>query len=188
MTKKKSNPYTPRVPVINDGTKTCMGECGHDLPATSDYFDRDESKADKLRTVCKACRVMERERAENKLIDARITQLDKGALKLLDTLTRSGSDIPHIAEVYQRLMDVYEGAGGYAAHFMAQYLMAKPGSTTRTKMLEMMMRIAIKVSESGAAKVPIELLGDEDLEIVLEQGAKKYLRLTHDNGEVKEAS
>ena len=47
-----------------DGTKTCAGPCGMDLPANSVYFDRDETKEDGLRTVCKVCRSKERELAK----------------------------------------------------------------------------------------------------------------------------
>jgi len=188
MKKKKLNPYEHKVPVIHDGTKTCTGECGHDLPATSDYFDRDESKDDGLRTVCKACRSLEGERREQKQMDDRIKKLDEGALHLLDSLARSGSEIPHVAEVYQRLMEVFDGAGGYAAHFMAQYLMATPGSSTRTKMLELIMRIGFKVSEMGNAQLPVEMMHDEDLQLVFDKGAKRMLRLTNVDGEAKEAS
>ena len=50
----------PRVEPRRDRLKRCSGPCGEWLPAL-DCFDRDRSRPDGLRSVCKACR---REREE----------------------------------------------------------------------------------------------------------------------------
>jgi hypothetical protein len=72
---------------------------------------------------------------------------------------------------------------------MAQYLASVPGSSTRQKMLDMVVKLAVKTSESGAAQIPIEMLSDEDLQVQFEMGMRKYVpRIAHYDGEVKEAS
>jgi hypothetical protein len=180
--------YDESEPHWDRGQKTCQGNCGRDLPATADYFDRDATRDDGLRSICKECRANERLLAKQDALDDRIKILDEKSVQMIELLTRTGSDLPHIAEVYQRVMEVYEGAGGFAAHFMAQYLSCKPGSTTRTKMLELVVRLSTKVSESGAAQIPLELMTDEDLQVAFEKGVKRYIpRIVHDNGEAKEA-
>lgn len=175
---------------MDDGsTKMCAGECGQELPATPDYFDRDAGTPDGLRGVCKMCRAATYERNKIESVDGRVRRLDETALRTLELVVDGGSDVPHVAELYQHLMSVFRGPGGFAAHFMGQFLMAKPGSPTRTKMLEIMARLAIKVSESGAAQLPIDLMSDEDLQIAFEKGLKRFApRIAYDDGEAKEAS
>lgn len=168
-------------PKMPSGIKTCY-RCGEDLPATIQYFDQDMSKPDGMRTTCKQCRMEAKDETRKSQRDNRLKMMDDAAFKLLENVARGGSDVPHIAETYQRLMDVFDGAGGFAAHFMAQYLEATPGSTTRTKMLELVMRIGFKVSESGAAQIPLELMSDQDLQNKLDQQARRMFRIEDGSG------
>jgi len=158
------------------GLKRCR-HCKVDYPATTQYFGEDASKEDGFATICKVCRQDEEDERQKRRRDHRLQMIDDASFKLLENMARGGSDVPHMAEIYQRLMDVYEGAGGYAAHFMAQYLESKPGGTTRTKMLEMIMRIGMKVSEAGNAQIPLELMSDEDLKIKLDEHARRIYRI-----------
>jgi len=180
----------PRPPVINDGMRTCQGPCGQELPSTSDYFDRDETRGDRLRSVCKICRAKQRQVKEYEKIDERVREMDEAAFNLLQHISRGGSHIPHVSELYEAIMQAFEGAGGYAAHFMAQYLMAKPGSTTRTKMLELTMRLGIITTEMGSAQQPVDAMADEDLQVAFRKYVNRYApRLTHhEHGDAKEAS
>lgn len=163
-------------PKMPDGLKTCY-RCGEDLPSTLQYFDQDTTKPDGLRSTCKQCRFETRNERRVSQRDERLQMMDDAAFNLLETVARGGSDVPHIAETYQRLMDVFDGAGGFAAHFMAQYLESTPGSTTRTKLLELVMRLGLKVSESGAAQVPLELMTDTDLQNKLDEQARRMFRI-----------
>lgn len=163
-------------PQMPSGLKTCY-RCGEDLPATTQYFDQDSNKSDGLRATCKQCRAETQEQRQASKRDERLQMMDEAAFNLLQEVARGGSDVPHVAEMYQRIMDVFDGAGGFAAHFMAQYLESKPGSTTRTKMLEMVMRLGFNVSESGAAQVPLELMSDTDLQNKLDEQSRRMLRI-----------
>jgi len=173
-----------------DGTKTCAGPCGMDLPANSVYFDRDETKEDGLRTVCKVCRSKERELAKQDKIDKRVKAMDEASLALLKNISKGGSQIPHVSELYERVMEAFEGAGGFAAHFMAQYLMAQPGSTTRTKMLELAIRLGIITTQQGASQEPIDVMEDEDLQVAFRRYATRFIKQVpqHEHGDAKEAS
>lgn len=141
--------------------------CFQSYPATGMYFDRDESRPDGLRTECKSCRAEERKVEVDPELAEAIKGFDKDALNLLNEFSKSKIDIesvPHLATVLQRVMEALGGAQGYARHLISSMLAAKPGSPTRLRHLEMIGRLAQKVTESGAAKVPKELLDDEDLE------------------------
>jgi len=81
-------------------------QCCCDFPLTDEYFHRDASKPDGFKTVCKMCRLEENKRKENDEIDDRIQKLEERGIKLLDTLVTGGSNIPHMAETYQRIMEV----------------------------------------------------------------------------------
>lgn len=174
---KKKSPKLPRdrLPKIeNDGLKMCT-ECGMELPCTSDYFDRDKTHADNLKNVCKLCRSAKHEERALAARDERLKKIDEASLKMLDRMVKIGSDVPHMAELYQRLMEIYDGVGGFAAHYMAQYLSAAPGSAVRQKMLDRIIALGIKVSEAGHAQLPVELMEDEDLQLQLQKQAQKFL-------------
>ena len=171
-----------------DDEMLCTG-CNEWLPKSPEYFDRDAAREGGLRPVCKQCRVKQREVRRMQELQEQIKELDEHSLSILDKITRTGSDVPHVAEVFQRLMEAYDGAGGFAQHFMAQYLTAKPGSTVRTKMLDLVLRLAQKTSESGAARIPIELLEDEDLQVQFNKGMQRFVpRILDHDGKAKEAS
>lgn len=195
--KKMSAPMTPEEieQAMNppqlppDGTKICMGVCGEELPATTDYFDRDLSRDDGLRNVCKACRAKERQLAAYKEINEKVRQMDERSMEMLDTIANSGARLPHIAEIYENTMEAFGGSAGLAAHLMGQYLSAKPGSTQRTKTLELIIRLATKVTEMGAAQLPVDLMNDEDLAIAFDRGLQKFApRIAHDDGAAEKAS
>lgn len=83
------------------------------------------------------------------------------------------NNLPHIASVLENLMRAFGGVEGFSRHVALNYLAAKPGSLTRNKMLQSIMSMAVKVSESGAAKVPLELLDDSDIEREIEKRARR---------------
>lgn len=174
-------------PERNDGLQTCVGPCGHDLPLNEMFFDRDNSRTTGFKNVCKDCRAAERQEKEREQIDERIKKLEKAALLSLDTMLSTGSDIPHMAEMYQRLIEAFGGIGNFAAHFMANYLVAKPGSLQRMKMLETIVRLGTKVSESNAAQIPLELMSDEDVQREVQRQARRYLMI-HEPPHIEDAN
>ena len=149
-------------------------------PATNEYFHTDNDKEDGLKTECKQCRKEKKKQLENQDIDARIQKLEAEGIKLLDVLASRGSSIPHMAETFQRLIDVFGGAGGFAQHYLANYLSTPAGSSTRQKMLDTILRLNIKVSESGAAQKSLEEITDEELDLEIQQTAKSLLLFSGD--------
>jgi hypothetical protein len=109
-----------------------------------------------------------------------VEKLDEASLTMLDTLLSGrGSDVPHIVELYQRIIEIFDGVGGFAQHYMVNYLSAKPGSMIRQRMLDQVFKIAIKVSEEGMAQAPIDLMLDEDVQHELAR--REQLRIRHED-------
>ena len=160
-------------------------QCCCDFPLTDEYFHRDVSKPDGFKTVCKMCRLDEKKRKENDAIDDRIQKLEERGIKLLDTLVTGGSNIPHMAETYQRIMEVFGGPMGFAQHFLANYLSTKPGSAARGKQISTIIILGVKVSESGAAEKSLDGITDEELESEINATARALL-LFNDGSKVVE--
>jgi len=156
--------------------------CGEQLPANTQYFDVDNSRDDGLRLQCKACRAKREDDEERKTIAAKLDALDSNSVRLLTELAMDGSDVPHIAEVFQKLLDVFGGISGFAQHFMANYLMSKPGSQMRQRMLQSIITLGIKVTESGGAELPLELLNDADIEREIVRRSRKLISVVGEDG------
>ena len=157
--------------------KQC-NNCGVSYPLGEEYWHKDGHQPDGYRKVCKMCRIEDKKEKENELIDARIVALEKSGIDLLGNLTKGGSDIPHMAETFQRLIEVFGGPGGFAQHFMANFLSTSLGSSTRQRMLDTILRLNVKVSESGAAQKSLEEITDEDLDREIEETARRLFLLS----------
>jgi len=167
----------PEGPPDSDELVSCSC-CLHDLPLTKEFFDYDAHRPNGFRGVCKKCRSENHKKKRDTQVKEKLEALDTQAMGAMQALVEGGSDVPHVAEVFQRIMEGFEGVGGFAKHFLGTYLAAKPGSTTRQKMIDSVLRLAAKVSESGASQIPVDLLGDEDLQQELERRARKLLLFT----------
>jgi hypothetical protein len=153
--------------------KTCS-HCNALLPLNAMHFDRDNAAPDGFRDDCKQCRSEKRKKQHDEGIDDRLGMLDRAALEMLGTLAaKDYSKLPHIAEVFECLMRVFGGPQGYAQHVLGTYLTANPGSQQRIKLLNIISMMANQVTQTGAARVPKELMNDEDLEREAEELAKR---------------
>lgn len=175
-------PDHPSLPAQAD-VKRCAGDCGMELPKTASYFDRDNQTTDGFKKICKQCRSEQRRKKEDVDVAEAVKKIDRASLILLEKSARSGSDVPHMAELYQRLMEVFNGPSGFSQHFMAQYLAAEAGGSTRQKMLDAMIRMSQKVSESGAAQKSLEDLTDEDLANVAREQLIRLGTVIEEGGE-----
>lgn len=174
--------------VIMPAMQECL-ECKESLPVNANYFDRDRGNVNGFKHICKECRAEKRDRDEESEVAKRIKQFDHKALLALEKIIEGqGSAVPHIAEILQRMMEVFGGASGYARHTMNQFLACPPGTAQRTKVLQIISAMTTKVSELGAAKVPRELMTDEELERCIEERIKRVAGPRIHEQEVKRAS
>jgi len=176
MAHRKNEPPPPPdvegMPLMSE-VKVCSG-CHHELSRDAFHFDRDNHSADGFKNICKVCRASREQAEDNAEIAAKVDKLDTATSIILDTIAASGgSKVPHVVEVFEHLIGAYGGAQGLAQHYMANYLMAKPGSAIRQKLLDTMIRLTIKATETGAVRKPLDMMDDAELEILANEQAKR---------------
>jgi hypothetical protein len=133
-------------------------------------------------------RIINREQREAEAEAAHLYWLAKLKGKQLaavrQAVTGGRHSIAHIAEIFEALLSMFGGATGYAESMMSDYVSAAPGSIQRIQMHKVMQSYASKVTDSGAAKLPIESMDDEQLQVEVDKRAKMQLRLMVQNGQV----
>jgi len=144
-------------------------------PLDKNFWHRNNHASDGFRNTCRMCRSEEVEDKRREAIDQRITALEEGGIDILGKLTRGGSEVPHMAETFQRIMEAFGGPGGFAQQLIATYYRAAPGSQLRQRIQSDIIRLNIKVSESGAAKRSLEEITTEELDDAMKKKMKEIL-------------
>ena len=143
--------------------RQCKGPCQRDLELNEDNFDRDSRKEAGFRFFCKKCRAEARKLKEALTISSQLKLLDDTAMKAVHEMPDGGTDIPHVAELYQVMIGLLGGVQGFGRHYVANMLQAAPGSQTRQRMLADINKLGIVATASGAVTKPVSALTDEDL-------------------------
>lgn len=156
---------------VDPATKACSS-CGNAYAATREHFPKDGN-------VCRAChrtnrtKQRERKRARRRIA---LDQIEESGLELYATLAQAGgSNIPHSAEVLERIFQYFGGVGGFSAMLVKQYYDSPPGGSTRSKLLETVVRLVTKNVEAGGAKKPLTMWTEEELEAELDQRFQQAL-------------
>ena len=120
-------------------TRICI-DCGGNFPLNKEHFT--PKGEDRFDTRCKECRKKERKR-QKALEDARKTSdLETQALDaFVKTASRGGENVPHSCELLEKLMQNMGGVTGFATLLTKQYFDAPPGSGTRTKIADTIVRL-----------------------------------------------
>lgn len=160
---------------LNPAEKFCT-RCG-ESKLKDEHFDRDSSKPDGYKGVCKQCRAEQHEAKKDKELAHTLKALDQKIVATLAKAKQGGSDIPHIAELYQTLMRGFGGLEGFQSHYLGNYIASEPGSQIRERMLGNVLRMGEAVSDSKKVEMPIDLMSDQDLdrEIERRQGTSKII-------------
>ena len=72
-------------------------------------------------------------------------------------------------------MEAFGGPGGLAQQIAATFYRAAPGSQQRQRILESILRLNIKVSESGAAQKSFEELTNEELDEEIQRSVRSVI-------------
>lgn len=147
----------------------CCVECGTVHQDTPEHFPVFR----KSRLMCLACVAKRRKARQAQKNESRARQMAKIESKAVDTLLaasrQGGATIPHSAELLEQLMDYFGGTAGFSSVLLKQYFDAKPGSSARTKMLEMVTRLVTTNAEQGGSKKPLTFWTEEELNAEMEQ-------------------
>lgn len=152
--------------------KVCI-RCNTGLPMDAAHFDRNTYSPDGFRNTCKACRAQERKANRDEALEEKIERLDQATIRALDVVSQEGAKIPHLVELFEEVVHALGGQQGVAQHIIANLCAAAPGSPTRTKMLEMVIRMGTKVSEMGGARKPLDTMTDDELEALANEQMKR---------------
>jgi hypothetical protein len=145
--------------------KTCP-QCRKDLPEDAFHVASDGKRHAK----CKDCRAEYERGRRKKEKNERLDKIERDAVDLFCTSARlGGSNIPHTAELLERLYEYMGGVAGFANLFMKQYYDSPPGGAFRTKQLETIVRLTTSNTALGGAKKPLGLWSEEELEDELRQ-------------------
>lgn len=153
--------------------RTCS-ICGKDKPLSRQHYRwRDKDSGGYFTGECLECIKKAKKVARLKAKAKRKANLDKIEAAGVDIFTAAtihgGSNIPHTAELVERVFQYFGGVGGFGAVLVKQYWDSPPGGTARNRLLETMCRLVTKNVESGGAKKPLQLWSDEELEAELQQ-------------------
>lgn len=174
-------------------TRTCS-ICGNEKPLTQDFFRwRVQDGKGYFTAECKECISKAKKVSRAKADERRKQQLQKVESLGVDAFIRAtqhgGSNIPHTAEVVERVFGYFGGVGGFSAVLVKQYWDSPPGGSARNRLLETMCRLVTKNVESGGAKKPLQLWSEDELEQELEQrmaeAVANFKGVTIDAEEVK---
>lgn len=154
-------------------TRTCS-ICGRDKPLTRDHYRwRVQDGKGYYTAQCLECITKAKKAARAREKAKRKAELDRVEAAGVDAFTRAvangGSNIPHTAELVERVMQYFGGVGGFGAVLVKQYWDSQPGGSARNRLLETMCRLVTKNVDSGGAKKPLQLWSEEELERELEQ-------------------
>lgn len=145
-------------------------------------FDRDATKEDGYKAVCKPCRAeVQKAKRLGDSIDV-LRQLEKNVITGLANSKPGGTDVPHVAEIYESAIGMLGGVHGLVQQMWATYLAAQPGSQTRERLLGQIIKIGMVISDSKKVEMPVELMSDQDLQREIETRRKGYVV----EGQVKE--
>ena len=148
--------------------RTCS-ICGNSYPLDKQHFRwRVQDGKGYFTAECALCRRNARKQAQERKKQKRDASLrkveDAGVQAFLDAVTKGGSNVPHSAEVIERVFDYFGGVSGFAAILVKQYWDSPAGSSARNKLLETICRLVSKNVDQGGAKKPVSLWTEEELE------------------------
>jgi hypothetical protein len=145
--------------------------------ACANTYDLTRTNFPKLENFCRLCvrernkKIRDRKAARRK---AAMDKIEEAGADLYTSLAaEGGSNIPHSAEVLERVFQYFGGVAGFSAMLVKQYYDSPPGSPIRSKLLETIVRLVSKNVDAGGAKKPLSLWTEEELEAELDQRFKQ---------------
>jgi ribosomal protein L13 len=153
---------------MEPGHKACA-ECGDVRPDQPLHFPLFRKRTE----MCLACVTAARRRKQDKkraYRDKKMSKMEEQAVDaMLSTVSRGGGNVPHSAELLEQVMTFFGGVNGFAGILLKQFFDSKPGSPTRTKMLEMVTRLVTTNADQGGSLKPLTMWTDEELNEELDE-------------------
>jgi hypothetical protein len=157
--------------------------CGVSKPLSGEYYKKtDGGFYARCRTCHKAdCKARKEAKAARRSEALAKVEAD-GVDFWLSQVKAGGSNIPHSAEVVERVIEYFGGTSGFSAMLVKQYYDAAPGGSTRSRLLETICRLVAKNTDQGGAKRPLSMWSEDELEQELQERLTAAARIVQ--GEV----
>lgn len=147
--------------------------CQRDKPLHDDYWHRDIHSPDGYRHACAQCRNEKATYEKEQIVDDVFASLEKKGIEHLATLAEGGSQLPHMAEVYESIMDGFGGPRLFAQHLIACYFHPQTSQHIKAKLLQSVIGLSVKVSDSGLIARDLDGVPTEELQRMLEDRMRK---------------
>lgn len=178
-------------------TKLCI-KCDKEIELDAENFrHRTRDGKSSYSNVCKRCEyIVKQKRIEENKLNKKMAlqEIEQAGVDVfLATIAKGGNNIPHTAEVVEKVMSYFGGVSGFSSVMVKQYWDSPPGSAQRNKLLETMCRMVTRNVESGGAKKPLQFWSEDELEQELDarllEAAMQYKGVTinADTQEIEEA-
>jgi hypothetical protein len=145
--------------------RTCQ-TCGTEYPDGKQHFPSKKSPS-----LCRLCVRKRKSELKRRAAGRRQQMLAKIEQAGIDLYGKAsvvgGSNIPHSAEVLERVFQYFGGVAGFSSIMVKQYWDSPPGGSARNRLLETIVRLVSKNVEQGGAKRPLTLWTEEELEAEL---------------------
>lgn len=156
-------------------TKTCR-MCERELPLDEDFFHRDINNSDGFKSQCKSCRNERATYEKERVVDDAFARLEAKGIAQLTQVVEGGSKVPHAAEVYQCIMQGFGGPQLFAQHLIACYFNPQTSQMIKAKILQTVIGLAVKASDSGMIKLNLEDVPTEELHTMLQSRISEAVR------------
>jgi len=157
--------------------RTCK-RCGVSRPLTGEHFRVREGQFLKVCRPCGLAAKKEERRRAKARRKAELAKVEAAGLDLwLSQVKAGGSNIPHSAEVIERVIEYFGGTCGFSAMLVKQYYDSRPGSSARTRLLETIVRLVSKNVDQGGVKRPLSLWTEDELELELQARFTQAVRV-----------
>lgn len=159
----------------NIPTKRCS-QCEREKPLHPDFFHKDVGNADGFKSVCARCRSEQVSHEEKEAISENFERIRKQSLSHLEKVVSGGSDVPHVAELYQCAIDAFGGPRLLMQNLAVLYHDPKTSSQTKQRILQNIVYMGVKVSDSGMIARDLESVPTEELERLLDDRVNSAAR------------
>jgi hypothetical protein len=149
--------------------------CERDKPLVDEYWHRDIHSPDGYRHVCAQCRNEKSNHEKEQIVEEHFAALEARGIQHLTQLAEGGSDVPHMAEVYQCIMEGFGGPRLFAQHLIACYFHPKTTQHIKAKLLQTVIHLSRNVSDSGMISRDLETVPTEELNRMLDERMQKAL-------------
>lgn len=159
------------------GQRKCS-QCRLEFPLTAAYFHKDNADWAGFQRTCRKCRTAMRTKDRNERIAEFAQRMEDRAVQMLEaTLNGEGvlEPIPHTTTILEELISCFGGSQGFAKMIFADYLSAGPGSQTRLRFAQLMVKMIDQASSEGYAKSRHDKMNDDDLDAATKKLLRKML-------------